>query len=691
MKPLKYTLIAAAISAASLTGCGATKTESNSVAAVESTKPAADLKSGIFVENMNPAIKPGDDFFNYVNGTWLETSEIPADKARYGGFSILRDEAQSNVLEIINSSAEGNFAKGTDEQKVGDLYSSYMNMDKRNELGVTPLKGELDRIAAIDSYEGLAVYFARSSKYGYGTPFVVAQYVDFKDPSTYMIYSWQGGLGLPDREYYFKEDQANVDIRNAYVKHIARMFELTGIGNGEINAGLIMQLETRLAEQHMKKEKTRDMVALYNKVMLPELPELMPNFAWDVFFKEAQLSDLDGLVVTQLDYMKALDGIITSTSLDDWKVFLQWGLINANASRLNEEIDTANFEFFSKTLHGVEEQRPRWRRGVNLVNNHVGEIIGKVYVKQYFPPEAKTRMLELVNNLLKAYEDSIKNLEWMTDETKVQALDKLSKFTPKIGYPDKWRDYSLLTVDKGDLFGNLQRSAEAQYQQMLEKQQGPVQKHEWAMTPQTVNAYYNPPMNEIVFPAAILQPPFFNLEADDAVNYGGIGAVIGHEIGHGFDDSGSTFDGDGVLRNWWTDADKKEFEARTAKLIEQYNQFEALEGLNVNGEFTLGENIGDLGGISIALKAYHLSLDGEKGPVLDGFTGDQRVFLGFGQVWATKYRDEALRTQVETDPHSPSKFRANGSVRNVPEFYEAFDVKETDELYLAPEERVKIW
>jgi putative endopeptidase len=550
---------------------------------------------------------------------------------------------------------------------------------------------EFKRINDIQNYDDLAAYFARSSKYNLGTPFVIGQYVDFKDPTRYMIYSYQAGLGLPDREYYFKEDEANQKIRDAYVKHIAKMFDLAGLGNGEANAKLVMSLESTLAAQHMKKEQTRDMVALYNKIMLPELPELMPNFNWDRFMKEAQMEDLDGLVVTQVDYLRELDGIIQSTSLDEWKVFLQWGLINASASRLNQELDTANFEFYSKVLRGVEEQRPNWRRAVNTVNSNLGEIIGKVYVKKHFPPEAKERMLELVNNLLKAYEISIKELDWMTEETKIQALDKLSKFTPKIGYPDKWRDYSMLTIDENDLFGNMQRSSESLYQQMLDKQSGPVQKHEWAMNPQTVNAYYNPPMNEIVFPAAILQPPFFNLEAEDAVNYGGIGAVIGHEIGHGFDDSGSTFDGDGVLRNWWTEVDKEEFKARTAKLIAQYDEFEALEGLNVNGEFTLGENIGDLGGISIALKAYNLSLDGKEAPVMDGFTGEQRVFLGFGQVWANKYRDEALRTQIETDPHSPSPFRANGSVRNVPEFYRAFDIKETDALYLAPEDRVKIW
>jgi putative endopeptidase len=652
---------------------------------------ARTLSSGIMLENMDLTVKPGDDFFNYVNGKWLDKTEIPADKSTYGSGSILFDEAQADVMAIINAAAEGDFAKGSDEQKVGGLYRSYMNMEKRNELGVSPLEPEFKRINSIQNYDDLAAYFARSSKYNLGTPFTIAQYVDFKEPSRYMIYSYQAGLGLPDREYYFKEDEANQKIRDAYVKHIARMFNLAGVGDGDVNAKLVMSLESTLAAQHMKKEQTRDMVALYNKIMLPDLPELMPNFNWQRFMQEAQLEDLDGLVVTQVDYMKKLDGIIQSTSLGDWKVYLQWGLINASAARLNQELDDANFEFYSKVLRGVEEQRPQWRRAVNTVNGNLGEIIGKVYVKKHFPPEAKERMLELVNNLLKAYELSIKELDWMTEETKIQALDKLSKFTPKIGYPDKWRDYSLLTVDENDLFGNMQRSSDSLYQQMLDKQSGPVQKHEWAMNPQTVNAYYNPPMNEIVFPAALVQPPFFNLEADDAVNYGGIGAVIGHEIGHGFDDSGSTFDGDGVLRNWWTDIDKEEFKARTAKLIAQYDEFEALDGLNVNGEFTLGENIGDLGGISIALKAYHLSLEGKEAPVMDGFTGEQRVFLGFGQVWANKYRDEALRTQVETDPHSPSPFRANGSVRNVPEFYQAFDVKETDALYLTPEDRVKIW
>jgi putative endopeptidase len=649
------------------------------------------LLSGIETANMNSAVKPGDDFYQYVNGTWLANNTIPADKVSWGAFTILRDNAEQDVLDIILSSAEGDFQEGSEEQQVGDLYNSYLDMASRNTKGLTPLQEDLNRIALIETPAQLARYFAYANKFGYGTPFNVDQEVDFNDPNTYMIYSWQGGLGLPDREYYFKDDAATRDIREKYVAHIARMFDLAGIGNGAENAATVMAIETRLAGQHMLKEDTRDMVLLYNPTPVSELSSLMPGFDWNSFLDEAGLTGLDTLVVTQLDYMKALDGIISDTDMAAWKVFMQWGLINATAGQLNTELDDANFDFYSRTMNGQEEQRPMERRGVSLVNGLLGEAVGKVYVDRHFPPEAKARMETLVQNLLKAYEASISELDWMSADTRTQALDKLSKFTPKIGYPDKWKDYSSLHVDAGDLFGNLQRAALFEYQEKLDRIGKPVDRTEWGMTPQTVNAYYNPPLNEIVFPAAILQPPFFNMQADDAVNYGAIGAVIGHEIGHGFDDSGSTFDGDGVLRNWWTDEDHAEFEKRTAQLIGQYNGFQVFDDLNVNGEFTLGENIGDLGGISIGLKAYHMTLEGKEAPVLDGFTGDQRVFIGFGQVWQQLYRDEALRQQVATDPHSPAMFRANGPVRNVPEFYTAFDVQPGDAMYLPPEERVKIW
>lgn len=670
-----------------LSACG--QKDNTDVAAEGAAKP--ERHSGILLANMDTSVKPGDDFFTYVNGRWISENEIPAHRASYGNFAVLQEGSQDDVKAIIEESSSGDFAKGTDEQKVGDLYRSFMDMETRNTLGVEPLNAEFDRINGIEDYSQLAVYFAAANKVGFDVPFGLGQYADFKKPDTYMMYIQQGGLGLPDREYYFEADEKSVDIRNKYVAHVEKMFRLAGLPNGAEAATTIMALETRMATEHMKKEKTRDMVALYNKIPTGELNDLMPEFNWQGYLAEAGIEDIDGVVVMMRDHMRALDDIIASTDLDTWKTYLTWVALNASAGRLNAELDQQNFEFYSKTLSGVEEQRPMWRRGVDVVNRNLGEAVGKVYVSRHFPPEAKERMLVLVQNLFKAYEVSIRNLAWMTDETKLQALDKLSKFTPKIGYPDVWRDYSALDIERDDLFGNLRRSALANYKRWVDRQGGPVDRIEWGMTPQTVNAYYSPPLNEIVFPAAILQPPFFDLNADDAVNYGAIGAVIGHEIGHGFDDAGSAFDGDGVLRNWWTDEDRSEFEKRTAQLVSQYSAFQPFDDLNVNGEFTLGENIGDLGGLSIGLLAYKLSLNGEASPVLDGFTGEQRVFLGFGQVWRNKYRDEALRRLIQTNPHSPSIYRANGPVRNVPEFYEAFDVTEGDALYLPPEERVKIW
>jgi len=671
-----------------LAACGQDNTATQSV---ELADVEVEKHSGLLLDNMNTDIRPGDDFNAYVNGTWIDTNEIPADRASNSVGLIVHEEATANVKTIIEEAADGDFAKGSDEQKVGALYASYMDMETRNQLGVTPLESEFAKVEALENHEQLAAYFADANKFGVDLPFALSQYVDFKDPNSYMMYTWQAGLGLPDREYYFEEGERSDEIRNAYVSHVEKMFVLAGMPDGENAAKMIMALETRMAAEHMKKEQTRDMVAIYNKIPLDELPELMPEFAWDAYLSTAAISGIDGLVVTQLDHMRALNDIIRDTSMDDWKTYLRWKVLDASASLLGEELDQQNFEFYSKTLRGIEQPLPRWKRAVANVNGNLGEVVGKVYVARHFPPEAKEQMLELVNNLIKAYEISIKDLDWMGDETKVQALDKLSKFTPKIGYPDNWKDYARLEIESDDLVGNMQRSAIFVYEKNLARQGGPVDRSEWGMTPQTVNAYYSPPLNEIVFPAAILQPPFFDLGADDAVNYGSIGAVIGHEIGHGFDDSGSTFDGDGVLRNWWTDEDKAEFEKRTAKLIEQYSAFKPFDDLNVNGEFTLGENIGDLGGLSIALLAYKLSLDGKEAPVMDGFTGEQRVFIGYAQGWLGKSRDEALRQQINTDPHSPRQYRVNGVVRNVPEFYELFDIAETDALYLAPEERVKIW
>ncbi len=691
---MRKTLLISAMSLASLmlVACGqAEKSSTSTTENIEKQTETTALTSGLYLENMDTSVKPGDDFNAYVNGGWMAKTDIPADKSSYGVGYIVHEQSQSNIKKIIDESASGDFSAGSDEQKVGDLYYSFTNRDKRNQLAASPLHNEFKKIASISNHDELAVYFAASNKLGYGTPFSLGQYVDFKNPNSYMIYTWQAGLGLPDREYYFTEDEKSADIRAKYVSHIENMFVLSGLDSSAQAAKTIMALETKLASEHMKKEKTRDMVALYNKIPLDELISVMPDFNWQGYLAEAGVTDIDGVVVTQLDFQKALNDIIKETSIKDWQVFLQWGVINTNATSLSQAFDDEHFAFYSNTLRGVEKALPDWRRGVSLVNNHLGEVVGKVYVKRHFPPEAKAKMLSLVDNLLAAYEVNIKALDWMSAETKLQALDKLSKFTPKIGYPDIWKDYSQLAIDKNDLVGNIERANLVVYQQNLEKQKGPVQKHEWGMTPQTVNAYYSPPLNEIVFPAAILQPPFFDLNAEDAVNYGAIGAVIGHEIGHGFDDSGSTFDGDGVLRNWWTDTDKEQFKGRTSKLIAQYDGFKVFDDLNVNGTFTLGENIGDLGGLSIALQAYKASLKGKKSPQMDGFSGEQRVFLAYGQSWLRKSRDEALRVQVKTDPHSPAQFRVNGVVRNIPEFYTLFDVKEGDALYVPPNERVKIW
>lgn len=661
------------------------------MAACNSPETNTELKSGIILKNMDTTVNPGDNFTAYVNGTWMKNTKIPSDKASYGIGAMVNDKAQEDVKNIIEQAAKGNPAAGTDEQKIGDFYASYMNMKVRDSIGIQPLDAEFKKIDAITSTKDLANYFAYANKVGFKVPFNLSVMEDLKDPKKYMLYTWQGGLGLPDREYYFLKDTKSEDIRSKYVAHIEKMLTLAGIPDAKTKAVQIMQLETSLAAKQMKKEETRNIVALYNSYPIKNFATLTPNFDWPTFLAEAGVKNHDTLIITQVAYTKDLNAILKDTPIDSWKNYLKWGVVTSAASSLNTALDQENFNFYDKTLYGVKVQKPQWRRAVDVVNGNLGEIVGKLYVEKHFPPAAKERMLKLVANLLKAYEASIKELDWMSPETKKQALDKLSKFTPKIGYPDKWRDYSTLKVVKNDLFGNETRSTEFEYNRIFNKLGKPVDRSEWGMTPQTVNAYYNPTMNEIVFPAAILQPPFFDMSADDAVNYGGIGAVIGHEIGHGFDDQGSTFDGTGAMRNWWTAKDQSEFKKRTEALKAQYNAFKVFPDLNVNGDFTLGENIGDLGGLSIALKAYHASLNGKQAPVMDGFTGEQRVFLSWAQVWLKKSTEEALRNQVGTDPHSPANFRVNGVVRNVPEFYTAFKVKPSDSLYLAPEKRVKIW
>ena len=580
---------------------------------------------------------------------------------------------------------------GSEAQKVGDLYSSFMDEDHVNELGLAPIEDELAEVDAISNRDELIVALGQLGREGVEGLFTGFVNTDDKNSDAYIVYLGQGGLSLPDESYY--RDEKFEEIRKAFVVHVSRMLELAGIPEAEAKAEQIMELETRLAKNHWDRVQSRDATLTYNKKSPEELASLTPNFEWPRYFEAFGAEEMGDVIVAQPSYFEALAEALDEVPLDQWKTWLKWSVIHSYAHALNKALVDEHFDFYGKTLTGAQEIRPRWKRGVQIVETQLGEAVGKLYVEEHFPPEAKARMEELVANLIEAYRQGITGLDWMSEETKKKALEKLEAFNPKIGYPNEWRDYSSLEISADDLLGNIQRATAFEMDRNLNKLGQPVDRDEWFMTPQTVNAYYNPGMNEIVFPAAILRPPFFDMEADDAVNYGAIGAVIGHEVGHGFDDQGSKFDGLGNMSNWWTDSDREEFEGRANKLIEQYNSFEPaqLPGQTVNGALTIGENIGDLGGLTIAHRAYTISLDGEEPEVIDGLTGDQRFFMGWAQVWRTKYRDAELTRRLATDPHSPAEFRCNGVLRNMPEFYDAFGVKQGDGLYLPPEERVKIW
>jgi len=650
------------------------------------------LTSGIELANMDTSVRPQDDFFRYVNGTWLATTEIPADRNTTGVFMDLRDKAREDVKTIIEEvAAKTDLEPGSDEQKVADLYNSFMDTERLDELGMSPLAAQLAEIDAIANKDELSAYFAELAIEGGGGPFIPYVAVDAKNSDRYAAHLWQSGLGLPDRDYYFRDDERSVELRDEYVKHVEKMFELAGFDDPAGSAAMLMDLETRLAGYQWTTVENRDSEARYNLFAVDDLGTLGQGLNWQRFLSAAGLENEKDLIINQPSYIEGFNEVFRDTSLEDWKTFLRWNLLNNYAMFLDSAIDNQNFDFYLRILEGQEEQRPRWKRGVDVVNGSLGEVVGKVYVSRYFPPEAKARMVELVSNLTAAYGEAISELEWMTPETRAAALAKLEKFTPKVGYPDRWEDYSGLEIVAGDLVGNIERANRFHFDLDRSKLGGPIREWEWPFTPQTVNAGYIPTKNEIVFPAGILQPPFFNMAADDAVNYGAIGVVIGHEMGHGFDDQGSRYDGDGNLKNWWTEQDLEEFKKRTGSLVDQFARFEVLDDLYVNGELTLGENIGDLSGLTIAYRAYQISLDGQEPPVIDGFTGDQRFFLGIGQAWRFKATDEAIRNRVQTDPHSPPEFRVNGPLPNMPEFLAAFEVQEGDGMYLPPDQRVKIW
>ncbi|BBZ26179.1 peptidase M13 [Mycolicibacterium madagascariense] len=652
--------------------------------------------SGIDLSYVDDDARPQDDLFGHVNGRWLADYDIPADRATDGAFRLLADRAEEQVRDLIVEASETPSEPDTDAQRVGDLYASFMDTETVARVGVQPLLDELATIDAAADPTALAAVLGGLQRTGVGGGTGLYVDTDSKDSTRYLLHLSQSGLGLPDESYY--RDAKHADILAAYPGHIARMFALVyGPSDAHADtAARIVALETRIAAAHWDVIKRRDADLTYNLRAFDDLTAEAPGFDWAGWITAIGTTTEAAaeVVVRQPDALVAFAGLWASEDLEDWKRWLRWRLISSRSSMLTDALVEENFDFYGRTLSGTEQIRDRWKRGVSIVESLMGDAVGKLYVERHFPPDAKARMDELVANLREAYRVSIDTLEWMTPETRERALAKLDKFTPKIGYPVRWRDYPGLVIDRADLYGNYRRGNESGYARELAKLGGPVDRDEWFMTPQTVNAYYNPGMNEIVFPAAILQPPFFDADADDAANYGGIGAVIGHEIGHGFDDQGAKYDGDGNLVDWWTDRDRAEFGTRTKALIEQYDQFvprQLHDGQHVNGAFTVGENIGDLGGLSIALLAYQLSLGGKPAPVIDGLTGVQRVFYGWAQVWRTKSRDAEAIRRLAIDPHSPPEFRCNGIVRNLDAFYEAFDVTEADALYLEPERRVSIW
>jgi len=650
-------------------------------------------KSGIFLDYMKPEIRPQDDLFRFVNGTWLETKEIPADRAADGHFNRLREEAQEHVKAIIEDLSKTTAAPGSNAQKIGDLYRSFMDEARIEALGITPIEGDLKRALSLATKSEFLKVLGEFEARGNGGLFYSYINTDARDANTYIAYIGQSGLSLPDEAYYREEQY--VEIRSALLLHIEKMFALAKVEGAALHAANVLELETAIASFHWDQVRDRDAELTYNKYSLEELKALAPDFEWDAWMAAAKIParTLAQCVVAEPSYFEGINGLLKEFNSELWASWLAWHLLSGSAAYLSSEFVNQNFAFYGTTLSGIPQLRERWKRGVALVEGALGEAIGEIYVQRHFPQAAKERMQTLVANLLEAYRVDIAALDWMSQETKEKAFIKLDKFTPKIGYPDKWRDYSALTITPDNLIENLAAVATFAQNHELAKIGSPVDRSEWHMTPQTVNAYYNPGMNEIVFPAAILQPPFFDLEADDAVNYGAIGAVIGHEIGHGFDDQGSKYDGDGQLENWWSEKDLEEFQKRTKNLIAQYDELRpsGAPDVHVNGALTIGENIGDLGGLTIAHKAYEIALNGATPPVLDGFTGYQRLFIGYAQTWCGKQRAEEIRRRVSMDPHSPDEFRCNQIVKNFDPFYEAFGLTEGDGLFMPPSDRVRIW
>jgi len=657
-------------------------------ATVKSPAVRRALLSGVDLQYVDQSVRPQDDLYRHLNGKWLDSFQIPADKGSYGSFTYLYDATQEQ-LRIIVDGLDG--SGDAEARKIADLYASFMDESRLEALGLKPLQAEFAAIDAISDKKEIPALIAHLNRIGAGAPYAFSINQDARNSLQYAVIVRQSGLGMPDRDYYLKDDAKLKDTRAKYLVHIGKMLGMAGDADGQSHAAAILDLETALAQVQWTRVENRDPIRTYNKTAIAELPQLMPGYAWPEYLRASDIAGrVDSVIINQPSYFSGLDKLMRETPLPDWKAYFKWHVLSAAAPYMSKAFVDERFAFSGTVLSGIPENRDRWKRGVALIDDALGEALGKRYVAKYFPPQNKARMEALIANMLEAYRRDIDTLDWMSPETRKGAQAKLTKLVTKIGYPDTWRDYGALQISRDDLWGNVVRANEFEYRRNLNKLGKPVDRSEWGMTPQTINAYYNPLMNEIVFPAAILQPPFFNVQADDAVNYGGIVAVIGHEMSHGFDDRGSQYDADGNLRDWFTPEDHQKFKAKTRVLVAQYGTYEPVPGFPVNGELTLGENIGDNSGLAIAYKAYRLSLAGKTPPVIDGFTGEQRLYLGWVQVWRGKEREAEAIQRIKSDPHSPAAVRGTAPVVNQEGFYAAFGVKQGDKMYLPPEKRVNI-
>lgn len=657
----------------------------------EQTETADNFKA-IDRANMDTTVSPGDNFFWYANGGWLASNEIPETETRWGSFDLLRENNLNNLHDILDEAVQdaANAKAGSATQKVGDLYKSGMDTTTIDDAGISPIKDKLDRIDAIADSKGVLKEVANLRTEGLSQVFGFYISPDDKDVTTMICQFYQGGLGLPDRDYYFNEDERSKTIRDAYKEYQVKVFEMMGADNAAEAAANVFALEEKLAAASMTRTERRDPYKTYNKFTVEEFSN-QNGIDWKTVMADMKVTGEDEILVGMPDFFKEVSNQLNNTSVDVWKQYLKFHVVNDMAPYLSSNFDNARFDFYGKVVRGQQAQKPRWKRVYNVVNGSIGELLGQMYVDKHFKPEAKERMLSLVNNLQQTYHDRIMRLDWMSDATKQKAIAKLNTFVKKIGYPDKWRDYSKLTIVPDNYAANIFASGKFDYDYMVSKLGKPVDKTEWFMTPQTVNAYYNPAFNEIVFPAGILAFPFFDVRADDAVNYGGIGGVIGHEMTHGFDDQGSKYAADGNLKNWWTEEDEKSFNALTGVVVDQFNNYTVLDTVHVNGQLTLGENLADLGGLAIAYEAFQKTEQAKKGEVIDGFTPNQRFFLSWAQVWRANTRPEELANRIVTDPHSPVEWRSNGPLSNMPEFYKAFDIKEGDKMWRPDSIRAKVW